>query len=379
LDKCLLIFVNGIIQEPGVAYEFEGGTSFRFTTPPKKEDNVAVFFYRGTKGSGGDSDVDTSTDQSLKEGDTVQVLKNNAVPGTITQNQRTITNLRFSDKFETDLYSDQGVDTINYKPLNWLKQKADKVVNGQIVYKSRDSIETQVYPTANIIRNFSSTEVNEIFVDNAEFFNYGDAATEGFNALIINGISITADSSVELIKNINFINGFSGIITGITTTAGIGTSLAIKFFLNTNAESFNSLNVGYPIYIFDTQVGSGVTSITNSNSNIVGIGTSFLDNIYHISQINRNAENANIICNVHSSSPIIGIQTTGSIQNPLGKFSWGRLCNLDVGGFTRSSSRISIGVSGNTVTTGLTTFPTIQRRGGFGLRDTGALYKGNII
>ena len=380
LDKCLLIFVNGIIQEPGVAYEFEGGTSFRFTTPPKKEDKVAIFFYRGTKGAGGDSDVNTDTDQSLKEGDTVQVLKNNAIPGTITQNQRTITNLRFSDKFETDLYSDQGVDTINYKPLNWLKQKSDKVVNGQIVYKSRDSIETQVYPTANIIKNFSSTEVNEIFVDNAEFFNYGDAATEGFNAIIINGISTTARSSVESISNINLIQGFSGTVTGIATTAGIGTALAIKFSLNTTAESFDLLYDGYPIYIFDTQVGSGVTSIINSNSNIVGIGTSFLDNIYNISQINRNAENATIICNVHSSSSLIGIGTTGNIQNPLGKFSWGRLCNLDVGGgFARSKSPISIGVSGNTVTTGLTTFATIQRRGGFGLRDTGALYKGNII
>ena len=141
LDKCLLIFVNGIIQEPGFAYEFEGGTSFKFTTAPKPEDNVAVFFYRGTKGTGGDSDLVTNVNQSLKEGDSVQVLKNNSIVGTIAQDQRTITNLNYSYKFETDLYSGQGVDVNNYKPLSWLKQKVDKTVNGQIVYKSRDSIE----------------------------------------------------------------------------------------------------------------------------------------------------------------------------------------------------------------------------------------------
>ena len=371
LDKCLLIFINGIIQEPGFAYEFEGGTSFKFTTAPKKEDNVAIFFYRGTKG--GDSDLVTNVDQSLKEGDTIQVLKNNSIPGTITQDQRTITNLSFSDKFETDLYSGQGVDVDNYKPLSWLKQKVDKTLNGQIVYKSRDSIESQVYPTANIIRTFSSTDT-EIFVDDVRFFDYGDATIESFDALIVNGISTTPQSSVELISNINTINGFSGIITGITTTTGtLGNPLAIKFFLKSNTPQFTGLDTGYPIYIFDTCVGNGVTSINNSNSSIVGIGSSFLDNIYSIHQLNSSGSNGSITCNIHSSSSIVGIATTGSTTNPVGKFSWGKMS-----GFSRSSSPISIGVSGNIVTSGLSTFATIQRRG-TGLRQTGALNKGNVI
>lgn len=374
LDKCLLIFVNGIIQEPGFAYEFEGGTSVKFTTAPKSEDNVAIFFYRGTKG--GDSALVTNVNQSLKEGDTVQVLKNNSIPGTIIQDQRTITNLNYSDKFETDLYSGQGVDTNNYKPLSWLKQKVDKTVNGQIVYKSRDSIESQVYPTANIIKTFSSTDT-EIFVDDIQFFDFDlDMQTAGdtFDALIVNGISTTTQSSVELISDINLINGFSGIITGITTTTGtLGNPLAIKFFLKSTTPTFAGLTTGYPIYIFDTCVGNGVTSIDNSNSSIVGIGSSFLDNIYYIHAFDSSASNGSIICNIHSSSSIVGIATTGSISNPAGKFSWGK-----ISGFARSNSPISIGVSGNIVTTGLSTFATIQRRG-VGLRQTGSLVKGNTI
>jgi hypothetical protein len=375
LDKCLLIFVNGIIQEPGFAYEFEGGTSFKFTTAPKPEDNVAVFFYRGTKGTGGDSDLVTNVNQSLKEGDSVQVLKNNSIVGTIAQDQRTITNLNYSDKFETDLYSGQGVDVNNYKPLSWLKQKVDKTVNGQIVYKSRDSIESQVYPTANIIRSFSSTDT-EIFVDDIQFFDFDidmQSAGDTFDALIVNGISTTAQSSVELISKVKLINGFSGIITGITTTTGIGGNpLAIKFFLKSNTQDFAGLSTGYPIYIFDTCVGNGVTSINNSNSSVVGIGSSFLDNIYHINAINSFANVGEITCNIHSSSSIVGIATTGSTSNPVGRFSWGRISQ-----FTRSNSPISIGVSGN-ITAGLSTFPSIQRRG-VGLRQTGSLIKGNII
>ena len=375
LDKCLLIFVNGIIQEPGFAYEFEGGTSFKFTTAPKPEDNVAVFFYRGTKGTGGDSALVTNVNQSLKEGDSVQVLKNNSIVGTIAQDQRTITNLNYSDKFETDLYSGQGVDVNNYKPLSWLKQKVDKTVNGQIVYKSRDSIESQVYPTANIIRSFSSIDT-EIFVDDIQFFDFDidmQSAGDTFDALIVNGISTTAQSSVELISKVKLINGFSGIITGITTTTGIGGNpLAIKFFLKSNTQDFAGLSTGYPIYIFDTCVGNGVTSINNSNSSVVGIGSSFLDNIYHINAINSFADVGEITCNIHSSSSIVGIATTGSTSNPVGRFSWGKISQ-----FTRSNSPISIGVSGN-ITAGLSTFPTIQRRGA-GLRQTGSLIKGNII
>ena len=38
------------------------------------------------------------------------------------------------------------------------------------------------------------------------------------------------------------------------------------------------LKVGYPIYIFDTQVGHGVTSVFNDGA-VVSTGTTCLDNI----------------------------------------------------------------------------------------------------
>ena len=101
------------------------------------------------------------------------------------------------------MYSEQGVDAENNKPLSWIKQKVDRKINGENVYKTRDSIESLVYPTAKVIKNFSNTNT-EIFVDNAEFFNY-DVNTN-FDALIVNGISTTASGAVELISNISLVN-----------------------------------------------------------------------------------------------------------------------------------------------------------------------------
>jgi len=363
LANALLIVINGIIQDPRVAYEFNGGTSFVFTTAPKPEDDVAIFFYKGTAGD--DSELITDINETLKRGDSVQVLKNNSISNTITQGKRVIFDLSSSDKFETNLYSDQGIDTQNYKPLSWIKQKVDRKINGENVSKARDSIESLIYPTAKVIKNFSTTD-SQIFVDNAEFFNYGSPVE--FNSLIVNGISTTASGSVELISNISLVNGFSGIITGITTTTGSGGNpLALRFHLN--ASSYVGLQTGYPIYIFDTRVGNGVTSIDISDSSVIGIGSTFLDNIYYVHQFSSSGTTGIITCNIKSNTSVVGLTTTGNVSNPVGKFSWGRLS-----GFTRSGSPISIGVTGNTIDVGLSTFPTIQRRG-IGLRYTGALPK----
>jgi hypothetical protein len=365
LSNALLIVINGVIQDPGVAYEFDGGTSFVFTTAPRLEDNISIFFYKGTDGD--DVIVNDIINETLKRGDNVQVLKNNSIPGTITQDERTIFDLSFSDKFETNLYSNKGVDSENDKPLSWIKQKVDRKINGEDVYKTRDSIESLIYPTAKIIKDFLITD-DQIFVDNAEFFEYDNP--EPFSSLIVNGISTTASGAVELISNINVanVNGFSGIITGITTTTGSGGNpLALRFYLN--SPSFAGLSTGYPIYIFDTRVGRGVTSINTSNSAVVGIGTTFVDNIYYIHQLSNVGTVGIITCNILSTTSVVGLASTGNVSNPIGKFSWGRMS-----GFTRSSSPISIGVTGNTVDVGLTTFATIQRRG-IGIRQTGALPK----
>ena len=448
LANALLIVINGIIQDPGVSYFFDGGTSFSFSQAPKIEDNIDIFFYRGTRND--DDRLITNINQTIKRGDLVQVYKNNAIRGTVTQDKRTVFDLSFSDKFETNLYSGNGIDQTNFKPLAWTKQKVDRVINGEIVPKSRDSIEAQVFPTAKIINTIGSSDT-EIFVEDADLFDY-DSATE-FSGLIVAGstdpvaaaltatvstagtiteytivsggsgytstptISVIAPPEIgvgvgttatatatisngavtsvlvnnpglgytiapqvlvslpgptyEEVSSIDVIQGFSGIVTGITTVnaQGIGT-LAIQFNLHrSDVSNYTDLAVGYPIYIFDTQVGTGVTSVGINSLSVVGVGTTFVDNIYFIQELSSVGAAGSIVCYIDPGTSIVGVATTSNSSNPVGKFSWGRLA-----GISRDSSPVSIAVTGNTVDVGLTTFPTIQRRG-IGLRDGGALPK----
>ena len=454
LDALLLIFINGVIQEPGKSYTFDGGSSFEFVQAPDPNDIIDIFFYKGTTGV--DSiqvSAGASIAPTIKTGDVVQL---NKIGVTTSQDPRTIFNILASDEVETNLYTGLGVNETTYKPFNWIKQKTDKKVNGEIVSKSRDSIESQVYPTAKIIDDVATTD-NELFVDNAKFFNYEEdfsslvigsvgglivgstnPVAAGFTAVvsvagtisslaITNGgsgyvgsttsISISAPHAIgvgigttatatasitngvitgttitnpgfgythlavpqvlaplpnavkEEIDTITTVQGFDGAITGIGVTGGIGHPTALKF--NISADLTNNpnsvvtdLKVGYPIYIFGTQVGHGVTSVVSDNSTVVATGTTCVDNIYFINAFNSGV--GIITCNIMTGVNTTGIETSGST---IGGFSWGRFS-----GFTRGSNPVSIGVTGLTIDSGLTTYPSIQRRD-FGLRDNGSLRK----
>ncbi len=457
LTNTLFILINGIIQEPGSAYTFTGGTTFTFTEAPQPTDDVVIFFYRGTAGS--DSSLVENIPPSVKPGDIVQL---DAIQSTDSdQNSRTVQDILTSKSIETNLYSGVGIND-NQKSLNWTKQKVDKVINGEKVFKSRDSLEPMIFPTAKVIGKISDTNT-KFFVDEARFFDEeGDISSNNLSAIIVDnntsvGASLTAIVSAagtissfdivnggigytvapsiaigipttgildmdsedniisvgttalatstidsngtiistnitnpglgytsttppqvlvltpsinsELITNISDADGISGIITGIGTTTGNGTSLGLKFHLYTKtAGDYSNLSINYPIYISNTQVGNGVTSIYDSNSAVVGIGTTFLDNVYNISYAPWTSGNVGIItCNVIDDSALVGITSTGSSSVAVGRFSLGIL-----DGATRNSNPIAIAVTGKTINSGLTTFPTIQRRG-VGYRDTGAL------
>ena len=476
LDAVLLIFVNGVLQKPGVSYQFEGGTTFTFVEPPSGEtspgandhDKVDIFFYKGQDGV----DVDiVDVQETIKIGDQIKITKNPVGLSTSQTNERVIKEILGADLLETNIYTGLGVDEKNEKPIRWTKQKVDLIINGEVVDKSRPSIEPQIYPTAKIIGDLSVTSGTvgggNIFVDEIESFIYEDNnyGLSGFDvdALITSGeINVGASataivSAAGTISNINITNagsgylaspnltitppigagttigigstafatttisngavtgvtlsavglgythsnppqvlieapefqtekitsftntqGFTGIITGIAPTTN-GSQPAIKFFYRATKVA-SDLAIGYPVMIKDTSVGNGVTSVDTHNSSIVGIGTTFLDNIYIVHGRSSNGEDGEIVCNVMTGSNLVGIATTGfhypsgiGTSTSMGRLSWGRIFNG-----TRSSNPISIGVTGLTVDAGLSTFPTIQRKNYVstshrGLRSTGAI------
>ena len=96
----------------------------------------------------------------------------------------------------------------------------------------------------------------------------------------------------------------------------------------------------------------------------------FLNNVFKVDAFSSLPGDAGIVtCNILSTTSVVGIATTGSITNPCGTLSFGK-----ISGFSRSSSPISIGVTGLNIDVGLSTFPILQRRG-IGLRDSGGLSK----
>ena len=145
LEAILIVYVNGVVQEPNVHYNFVGGTSIVFSDPPNAvidpvtgdllTDNIDIFFYRGTRGV---DSLTNDSDPSVKPGDLIRLKKTD---NSEEQDNRTVYNLNASDKVETNIYSGFGIDDTNFKPISWTKQKVDKVIGGETIPKSRDSIE----------------------------------------------------------------------------------------------------------------------------------------------------------------------------------------------------------------------------------------------
>ena len=478
LSSVMVVMRNGVLQEPEDAYYFIGGTSINFTVPPRgttvdedgnerSGDNIAIFFYKGTDNT--DSIIVTPDKSGLETGDIVQLQQNPSEENSIEQEERTVYAITQSDTVSTNIYRGPGIITDTqdvYKPLAFSKQKYDVRLDGEIVYKTRLKLEPQIYPTAKII-GYASTSDNYFFVDDVSLFNYEDAASPNFGALIVSGIapvsaaatatidtgtgkvtgltvnpvgsgyteatvSIAApplimwkDSNDELVgvgttatatvavsggsvsgitltnpglgytippkvlfsvpnpvyENVTTaeaasltIQGNSGIVTGITTVM-FGSDLAIEITgITTENPSFPLMVVGNPLYVYDTEVGHGLTSMDTTGTTEVGIGTTFADNIYTIAAFSKTGVAPNevtgiITCIIKSDTNVSGLHTMGIGTMPVGKYSSGK-----ISGFTRSSNPISIGISGYTINSGLTTLPTLQRRsGGDSLEATGAI------
>ena len=478
LNAVLLVFVNGVLQEPGSSYTFEGGTTFEFQEAPRREAVVDVFFYKGQDGV----DVDVADiQQTVKIGDELRLFKHPVGLTTSQESERTVKELLGAKLLETDIYTGQGINENKNKPVRWTKQKVDIVLNGKKIDKSREILEPQIYPTAKIIGDFTSSSGesgSNIFVDDAEVFfyekgnhlsasapdesdgdynltynsvdalvtpgqiNVGASATaivssagtitslditnvgSGYTSAIVKisapptigvgvGTTATATATItngtvtafnitnsglgysnvtppqviinlpkfetEKIRKIENVEGFTGIITGISTVTNSGQS-ALKFFFRADKPA-SDLLVNYPVFITDTPVGDGVISVDTHNSSIVGIGSTFLDNIYKVHVIQTLGRNGEITCNIQNGQTTgVGAGLTGNFDasNPgiathLGRITWGRLYDV-----TRADNPISIGVTGLTINSGLTTFPTIQRKNYDvaslrGLRSSGAI------
>ena len=190
--------------------------------------------------------------------------------------------------------------------------------------------------------------------------------------VLIEPESVTQDT----LTSIKYDGDFGEIVgIGTSTVAGIGTALQLDLFIPKDsvlrdasvmgsAVTVSGIQSGYYFTVFDTNVGNGLTSYENAiGTSSVGIGTSFIDNIYKVHSAK------NITGDAYGIGSTVGINTTlrrvtvsvsstegiGIGSGFFGRFSWGRLHDFVKDG---TSSFVAINDDG---VTGIKTGPVIIR------------------
>jgi hypothetical protein len=253
LDQLLLVFVNEILQIPGNAYKFDGGSQITFTEPLKIGDKLTINFY---KGSGSDLDViDREVLETIKYGDEVTLNYNPDLGQKPYQqeNARTISTVTNVDRCNTLPYFGPGNtrDTTFERPVTWCRQTEDKIINGQEVGKDRELYEPVINPIANII-NPIGIGVTIIYVDRLR--PMFDLNNENVNSVFRK----TIRKSVTLVNPVTTVGASA---TAVVSAAGTIASITV-----------NDGGVGYSTAP-DVCVGIGSTTATVTSTIINGVVT----------------------------------------------------------------------------------------------------------
>ncbi len=458
VEVALLVFINDILQVPGVGYEFKGGSYITFKEAPKNGDTSKIIFYQGT-GSVDVSNVDIL--ETIKKGDEVKLYDQDIA---LEENERTVTTINSADSIDTNLYAGPGITTNEsfQRSVNWSRQTADKFIDGEAVPKDRPHYEPLIYPNTNIIQSVGVGST-VIFVSNVRTFfdsskeNYtgqsdiriisqdsvvGASATAfvsvagtvtsfditnpgvGYTIAptvsIVTPIGLTTSqgakatatisgvgtvsaitvsyggttsgfaytstaapsvligepkivTSVETIEDVSYSGDF-GIISGISTTSVGVASTGIVFDLLLPKESLfrnaatvgsaitvSGIATGYYFTVFNSNVGASVTSLYQDGT-VVGIGTSFLDNIYEVAQVSIAQTVGLGIGLTYVAQVTVSVQDYNGLTGLgysefFGEYSWGRIATQP-----RGSARVFTSYAGNSNgLVGITTSPIVER------------------
>ena len=149
--------------------------------------------------------VETDIAETIKVGDTLSVRKASGIETSVNQSEgRIVYDIVSSDRIETNIYSDVGIDEFNDRNVNWTKQKRDLFINGRFVSKSRDSIEGMIFPTSRIIRDVNIGDT-DILLDNGQFFNYEEnessVVTAYVDAVVLDDINIVSAAATATVDS----------------------------------------------------------------------------------------------------------------------------------------------------------------------------------
>jgi hypothetical protein len=171
LNLNLLVFINDTLQLPKDSYIFNGGSQIEFLEAPKSGDSVKILFFKG-------SDVDVSqvdVAPSIKVGDKLRLVDQlRSLRNVFTEDQRVVSEISTVDTVYTSPYYGTGItsDTSIIRTVEWCKQREDFYLNEVLVSKSREELNSNIFPITGIIRPVGVASTS-IFVQNAiTLFDY---------------------------------------------------------------------------------------------------------------------------------------------------------------------------------------------------------------
>ena len=146
---------------------------------------------------------------------------------------------------------------------------------------------------------------------------------------------------IEEISSVQYSGDF-GIISGISTTSvGVAsTGIVFDFVIPSNsflrdssivgtAITVSGIQTGYYFVVYNSNIGSGVTSLRKDGS-VVGVGSSFLDNIYEVSSVSIAQTSAIGFGVTYVAKVTVSVQNYNGLtgigySNFFGEYSWGRI------------------------------------------------------
>ena len=302
VQDVLLIFVNKILQVPGKAYTFNGGSTVVFTEAPKIGDTVSILFYKGS----GDNDVIfRNVIETVKKGDTVQIKSDRSIgqASYLTEDERVLEKVKSTDIIETNPYEGPGntADVTLERPVDWCRQTEDIFINQIGVGKDRELYEPIINPSAYIIKSVGVGSTS-IYVDNLRpIFN---GHNENFDSLQFqNKIKFIRQETKTGAAGTAVVSGFGTISSVIISDGGVGYTTATVSFgstvgVGTTSRAFGNVTIsagGTVTGVAITSPGVGYTytnpptvlispptyseeevtvdSYTGDNGIIVGFGT----------------------------------------------------------------------------------------------------------
>ena len=241
VQDVLVIFVNDVLQEPGVGYEFSGGSTLTFTEALKVGDKVTIIFYKGN----GDSDVIfRDVIETVKKGDTLQLKHMAGVQSqSLDEDERSVLNVLSTGNVATNPYAGPGNtnDVTLARPVTWCRQTEDKIIEGIPTGKDRELYEPVINPTSYIIKNVGVGST-AVYVDTLRpLFNpQNEAAALSFQ----NKIKFIPQEPKVGASATAVVSGFGTISSVVISDGGVGYSTAtVSFGYTSDSRAFGTVTI----------------------------------------------------------------------------------------------------------------------------------------